>query len=107
MEYRKMKLDECIKLNSKVRNKGYVDSISAKLIAYYSDTDKKKRINEAHLCKSCYYIETSRIGGSAITTVICANCDEHMTFANTCTDILCNGCAEELKICKHCGQKMD
>jgi len=107
MEHRKMKFDECIKLNAKARNKGYIDSITAKLIKYYSDPDKKKRIKEEHLCKSCYYVETSRIGGSAITTVICANCNTEMTFGNTCVDILCDKCAEELKVCKHCGQKMD
>lgn len=107
MEPRKMKLDESKKLNAKYYNKKYIEETSKKLILYYSDPDKKVRVKEKHLCKYCYYVNTSRVGGSAITTVICANCDEKLTFGNTCSDILCDKCAEELKICKHCGQKMD
>jgi hypothetical protein len=102
-----MKLDKTIQLNSKYRNKQYIEDTSKKIILYYSDPDKKIRIQQEHLCKFCYYVNTSRIGGSAITTVICANCDVEITFGNTCVDILCDKCAEELNVCKHCGQKMD
>lgn len=106
MMCRKMKLDECVKLNAKTRNKLYIEKSTKELLLYYSDPDKKKRINESHECRYCYYI-SSRIGGSAITTVICANCDEELLFGNTCVDILCDKCAEKLKLCKHCGQKID
>lgn len=107
MEYRKMVLNESEKLNSKVRNRNYVEDMSKKLIEYYADKDKKIRINEEYLCRYCNYIHTIRIGGSAITTVICAYCDEHMTFSSTATDILCVSCADKFKLCKRCGQKID
>jgi len=107
MEPRKMELDESTKLNAKHRNKQYIEKISAKLIQYYSDSNKKVRIKEKHLCRYCYYVNTSRIGGAMITTVICANCDKELTFPSTSVDILCDECAEKLKVCKRCGQKMD
>lgn len=102
-----MKIDEYIKLNAKTRNKRYIEETTHNLLKYYSDLDKKVRIHEKHLCRSCYYVFNSRIGGSAITTVVCANCDDELTFGNTCVDILCDKCAGELKLCKHCGQKID
>lgn len=106
MDYKKRQLTESDKLNAKARNKRYVEETTKELLFYYSDPDKNIRTKESHECKYCYYI-LSRIGGSAITTVICANCDEEMTFGNTCTDVLCYKCAKELKLCRHCGQKMD
>lgn len=107
MNPRKMKLDESTKLNAKHFNKEYIEKTSTKLILYYSDLDKKTRVKEKHLCKYCYYVNTSRIGGAMITTVICANCNKEMTFSNTSVDILCDECAENLKVCKRCGQKID
>ncbi len=74
MEYRKMRLSESDKLNAKARNKSHIESMTHKLLLYYSDPDKKIRTKEKHECRYCYYV-ASRIGGSAITTVICANCD--------------------------------
>ena len=41
MNPRKMKLDESIKLNAKYQNKQYIEKTSAKLIQYYSDSNKK------------------------------------------------------------------
>lgn len=107
MKPRKMKLDNSTQFNARHWNKQHIEEMSKKLILYYSDPDKKLRTKEKHLCRYCNYVNTSRIGGSMITTVICANCDEEMIFSNTCVDILCNKCAEELKVCKRCGQKMD
>jgi len=103
MEYRKMELLDS--LSAKVRNKSYVDEITKNLLSYYADVEKKERKNK-HLCRYCYYID-AKIGGFAITTVICANCDKEMSFKNTCVDVLCNECAEKLGLCKRCGQKMD
>lgn len=107
MNPRKMKLDKYIQSNAKHWNKKYIEETSAKLIKYYSDPDKKTRTKEKHLCRFCCYVNTSRIGGAAITTVICANCDEEMIFGSTCVDILCDECAGKLNTCKRCGQKMD
>jgi len=106
MEVRKMNLDESHKLNTKFRNKSHIDEMTKKLLLYYSDPEKKIRLKEKHLCKYCNYV-MSRFGGAAMTTVECANCDEEKTFGSTCVDILCDKCAEELKLCKHCGQKID
>ena len=106
MEHRKMKVDECEKLNAKARNKSYIESITNKLLAYYSDPNKKERIKVKHECRYCHYVR-DQIGFSAVTTVICSNCDKQMTFGNTCVDVLCDQCAEVLKLCKHCGQKID
>jgi len=104
---RKMTLTKSEQLDSKMRNKNHIEKTAYRLMQYYSDPNKKQRINEFHLCRYCNYFHTDRIGGSMITTVICANCDEELTFCNTCTDLLCDKCAEELKLCKRCGQKID
>lgn len=87
-------------------HKEAIEKTTAGLIGYYSDNNKKSR-KVMHLCKFCFYYNTSRIGGCAITRSNCANCGTEMNFENTCTDVFCNKCAEELKLCKHCGQKME
>jgi len=89
-----------------MRNREYVDKLSAKLIRYYSDPDKKGRLAKG-LCKSCSYIFTDKIGGQAFTHKNCDACDVEMIFPNTCTNSFCLECAIELKYCRHCGQKMD
>jgi len=106
---RKQSLTKSQQLDMKTRNKNHIEKTTIRLIQYYSDPNKKQRTKEEHLCKYCYYYYTDRIGGAMITTVICANenCDKELSFSNTCTDLLCDECAEKLKLCKHCGQKMD
>lgn len=107
MNVREQHFDKCIQLNAKANHKEYIDKITAKLISYYSDPNKKWRKEHNHLCKYCNYVNTDRIGGAMLTTVTCGNCGQEMTVANTCTDLLCDECAKELNCCKHCGQKMD
>lgn len=87
-------------------NRNYINSLTIKLLNYYSDPDKKQRLS-AGLCKCCYYVNNTRIGGSAITHNECENCGKDMSFGNTCVDALCQKCAVELKHCKHCRQKLD
>ncbi|MGI6168450.1 MAG: hypothetical protein ACOYI4_01875 [Christensenellales bacterium] len=94
-----MKLDESTKLNAKYQNKQYIEKTSAKLIQYFADSHNKIRTKEKHLCRYCYYVNTSRIGGAMITTVICANCDKELTFPSTSVDILCDECAQKLGSC--------
>ena len=106
MEIRKRKWAATSEMNTRYRNKDHVEGTTARLIQYYADKDKKTR-KETHMCRYCFYFNTSRIGGSAITSVGCANCDIKMTFGNTCTDVFCDECADQLKMCKHCGAKMD
>lgn len=92
--------------NASYYNKSRIEETTAKLIKFYSDDAKVSR-KAQHLCKCCFYFNTSRIGGSAITTRSCAECDIEMHFGNTCTDVFCNECAAKLSLCKHCGAKMD
>lgn len=92
--------------NASYYNKAHINEITAKLIKYYSDEEKAIRKSK-NLCKCCFYYNTSRIGGAAITTRPCAECDTEMHFGNTCTDIFCDKCANKLNLCKHCGAKMD
>jgi len=88
------------------RNKERVNEIVAGLLGYYADPNKKARLAAA-LCKYCFYVHTSRIGGAAITTRKCDSCDGEMMFGSTCTDPLCLKCALELRHCKHCCQKLE
>lgn len=106
-EVRKRTFDKYVQYNAKAQNKEHINNVTIKIIEYYSDPRKEHRVKVAHLCKYCYYYDTARIGGSMITTVGCGNCGKEITFGNTCTDILCDECASELKACKHCGQKID
>jgi len=93
-------------LNANARHKGHIESTSARLIAYYSDPEKKQRKANG-LCRYCYYFDTARIGGAAMTTTNCRGCDKDLHFGNTCTDDLCLECSVKLKLCKHCGGKPD
>lgn len=87
-------------------HKEAIEKATAGLIGYYSDSSKKAR-KASHLCKFCFYYNTNRIGGCAITYRNCANCGTEMSFASTCTDVFCDKCSEELKMCKRCGQKIE
>jgi hypothetical protein len=102
-------MTETFKENGKQQkhiNKMYVTDLTARLLSYYSDPNKKGR-QESGLCKCCAYVNTGRIGGTAITHHNCDNCGVEMHFGNTCTDKLCRKCAVEIQHCKHCGQKLD
>lgn len=92
--------------NRKYYNKEHIDKLTAGLINYYSDPQKKARLAYG-LCKYCFYVHNDRIGGAAITYHKCDNCGKEMNFGNTCTDNFCLECAIELKHCKHCGAKQD
>ena len=102
MDYGKQSL----KFDIKNRNKHHVESTTLRLIEYYADKNKKDR-KAKYLCRYCYYFSPDRIGGSAITNVVCACCDESMSFCNTCVDVVCSKCAGNYNICKHCSQKID
>lgn len=93
-------------LNANARRKHHVESLSVKLLGYYSDSLRKER-REAKECRYCYYVNKERVGGAAITIVNCQGCNTKMSFGNTCTDTLCETCATERKLCKRCGGKID
>lgn len=81
--------------------KKYVEATIELARAFLSDWDKAKRRN-AGLCPLCYY-ESSRIGAAAITTAQCGLCDEQLLSGNTNIDVLCQSCALQTGLCKHCG----
>ena len=64
------------------------------------DINKKERIDNQE-CKICFYLPS--VGGCAITTSYCSICEKELIFPNTNVDILCLGCAQEKRVCKHCG----
>ena len=72
---------------------------------YKIDPCKKER-QDNQLCPVCFYNE-SRIGGAAVTQVQCAQCEEELSFPNTNVDSLCQNCAKEYNLCKHCGGDID
>lgn len=95
-------------LNANYRRKSIIDKDRENLNKYDTDVYKSARKAKA-LCKYCYYYNTSRIGGCMITSKPCCaeGCDQTLTFGNTCTDVFCTECATKLKLCKHCGGKLD
>ena len=56
-------------------------------------------------CVCCYY--DARVGGSALTKSSCIGCERNMVFPSTCTDRLCEDCAREYNLCRHCGSDME
>ena len=97
---------KCNALNAKAMNKEYIDKITVAVIRYHEDGDRKARLQRG-LCKSCFYVRTSRVGGTAMTNRVCDMCGIVMNFSNTCTDCFCLECAVKHKYCKHCGQKQN
>jgi len=67
---------------------------------YKDDPRKRQRLSENE-CVYCYY--TPRISGQAMTRTECGICGKEMMFSNTDTDVICDDCAKEHELCKHCG----
>lgn len=101
MKIPKRKIDKVSVEWQNNRKKELVQHITKLAHLYAEDPEKKTREKE-HLCKVCYY-DSSRVGGSAITTTECAMCTIKMVFSNTCVDVLCDDCAKKAQLCKHCG----
>jgi hypothetical protein len=66
------------------------------------DPDKEKRAEKAE-CLTCFYANTMRAGGAALTTQPCGLCGKSISSGNTCIDVICRDCAIEHELCKHCG----
>lgn len=73
---------------------------------YTTDPEKEQRLKELN-CICCYRGYNITIAGQAFTNSNCANCNEEMTFSNTNVDKLCNKCAIQYDVCKHCGADMN
>jgi hypothetical protein len=72
---------------------------------FRADTRKEERLAELE-CLYCFYM-AGRIGGCAMTTANCGECQKEMLFGSTCVDYACPECAKKNSICKHCGAEMD
>ncbi len=70
-------------------------------IRVQDDPEREKRI-AANQCRCCYYL-SGRIGGAAMTSQPCSSCAVDQMFSSTNTDALCDACAKEHSLCKHCG----
>lgn len=101
------KWDKTNIINTTHYNKKRIQELTADLIKFYSDPDKKIRTQQKVECKYCYYVYHYRIGGAAMTNVLCRICEKEMLFPSTCIDVLCKECAVEHKLCSHCGAKLD
>lgn len=86
---------EYINYRTKIQNER-MDEIK-KII---SDPELRPRLNE-QLCVFCYYPNT--VAGQGFTKRNCLKCKTEMTFSTTSTDCLCEKCAFEHVLCKHCG----
>lgn len=88
------------------KNNNRVDELSAALLAYYRDDDKKFRRMIA-LCRYHYYIENARIGDSEMAATNCQYCNREIEFSNFGADMYCESCAKQLNVCRHCGARLE
>lgn len=95
-----------IGVSQKKVNERYLQQAREKLAKYDLDINRESRLEKKE-CKNCFYIENTRIGGSAMTTVKCIRCRKILICSSTNTDHLCESCADELNICKRCFQALD
>ena len=102
MKARKRKVDLVSIMRANSQAKEWNDAVLKKAADLTNDADKVKRL-EKQLCKICHYVNTGRIGGAVMTTMACGICDVETTFSNTCVDVMCNDCATNNDLCKHCG----
>jgi hypothetical protein len=66
------------------------------------DLEKKDRLEKC-LCKHCFYLYQSRMGGAKMTNRDCGICHETQRYSSTATDPLCLPCAKINNLCKQCG----
>lgn len=88
------------------KNKSQVARMRERLTTFDTDPLITKRM-EVHECKTCFYINSSRIGGSAMTLKNCNNCGKKEMYSSTVTNLYCLDCAKELGVCAYCSQDID
>ena len=76
-----------------------------KLTNFESDAYKANRLSR-QFCKFCEYVEDG-MGFSAMTVRKCDICGKEELYGSSYTDCLCEDCAKENKLCKHCGAEID
>ena len=84
------------------RNKHRIEMMSARLLEFYTDPRVEDRKTKA-LCRVCYYVDRSRIGGAVMTTQPCGVCEIDVLYGSTATDVLCVPCGVKNKLCRQCG----
>lgn len=75
---------------------------AAKMIEFLSDSRQKARCEKKE-CRACFYLNSSRWGGAAMTEGSCGICAEVKLFGSTVIDALCEKCATKHRLCIHCG----
>lgn len=65
-----------------------------------TDPEHDRRLDRP-FCVRCHY--EPRLGGAACTTRPCALCGVDQGYGSTNTDILCQACAKQHALCRHCG----
>lgn len=87
-------------------NNRRVEKIRKKIDNFDKDPQKSKRL-EKHICKTCMYIKNDSITLSAFHHSNCGICNKEIVSSNSDIDCLCEDCARENNLCKHCGAIID
>lgn len=105
MKIPKKNIDKVSILLATNQSKKYIENTIKRAENLKNDPQKEDRLSR-HLCRSCFYIYNSRIGGAAITETECGLCSTKMIFSSTAVNIICSDCAENKKLCVQCGGKI-
>lgn len=80
----------------------YAELNIARALSYLLDKDKKTRLERLE-CRWCFYWESSRIGGAAMTNWLCGVCAKEQMHGSTAVPRLCNPCGKKHELCVECG----
>lgn len=105
MRAHRRQIDSATIADANDSGKEYVEATIALARAFLADADKSTR-RRAGLCKLCYY-QSARMGGCVLTYAQCGLCDEQLSSGTTNIDVLCQSCAVENGLCKHCGADLE
>lgn len=104
MELPKRKIDKCFFVNQTGRSKGKVEKQIERANNMANDTRRDERIESCE-CVACFY--TPECGGSAMSNRECGLCGRPIYSGSTNVDVICKQCAQENRLCKHCGGDID
>ena len=105
MKQHKKRIDLNSVYGATAKAKDRTDNVIENARQLTEDPDKAKR-KEENQCPACFYV-FGRMGGASITHRPCGICEKDMMFGSTCTDSICDECASENGLCKHCGGDID
>lgn len=85
----------------------YLEAVVDRADKMTQDLEAGKRKKESY-CVMCYVpYGAGRVGGAACTSRECGLCDTIIHSGNTNIDMLCQPCAVENRLCRHCGADVD